>query len=257
MATRFVTSGSVKIVALSGRAIVLKVTTVCDNPKSPYLSYANQEEKTLFWFRADCKLWSCFECAEKHKHTLAARTGVGADKLINSGLLMAHITLTAHRYHRGRERSIANFRANWPKLRKRIQRKEDIFAYAMFAEQHKRDNAMHVHMLATNEQTERWWKQNAVECGLGYQAKVRNLEHGGLAAMYATKYLNKSLDIENWPRSFHRCRFSQNWPPLPESNFVNEVDWRVLMTDAAFNDEAQYWHELGYRITNTRTGETQ
>lgn len=211
--------------------------------------------KTWFWFRADCKLWSCHECAENRRRQFAARTGVGADKLIEQGLRVSHITLTAHRYWRSRDRSIQNFRANWPKLRKRIQRVEMIFAYAMFAEQHKVNSTMHVHVLATQTQKKRWWKDNAAECGLGHQVDVRAVEHGGEAAMYATKYISKSLDVLDWPKSFHRARFSQNWPEGKVSDFQSDVQWHVYLSPAHFDDEMRYWHEQGYKIVNTRTGE--
>lgn len=228
---------------------------MCSNPKSPFLAYANEAEKTWFWFRADCGLWSCWECAQKNKTRLAGRAGQGAQELIDNGLPIDHITITANRYWRGQERSIANFRKNWPKLRKRIQYHIGDFRYAIFAERHPSDNAtMHIHMLCTNIFTTRWWKDNAHSCGLGFQSKVVPVGHGGFAAYYATKYLNKSIDAEGWPKSFHRARFSQNWPEY-KADFKSTADWRVFMSSAHLHDEMRHWLSSGYRIVNTRTGE--
>lgn len=224
---------------------------MCSNPKSPILGYGNGEQKTFFYFRADCKLWTCVECANKERTRVAARAGRGADEFIGDGLPIDHITITANRYWRGQERSIKNFRANWPKLRKRVQYWCGNFNYAVFAEHHKKDDSMHVHMLATNIFTTRWWKDNAAQCGLGFQSKVREVEHGGMAALYATKYISKSLEVEKWPARFHRCRFSANWPKY-KSDFETQVEWRVFVSLAAFNDEMRHWQRQGYRIINTR-----
>ena len=175
--------------------------------------------------------------------------------MIDSGIPIDHITITANGKWRGQERSIANFRKNWPKLRKRVQYHYGDFRYAIFAEQHPSDGkSMHVHMLCSNIFTTRWWKDNAHTCGLGFQSKVRPIEHGGFAAMYATKYLSKSIDTEGWPKGFHRARFSQNWPDYP-TNFQSTADWRVFMSPSHLDDEMRHWLSAGYRIINTKTGE--
>lgn len=227
---------------------------MCSNPKSPILAYANEDQRTLFWFRADCKLWTCEECAGKRKTLVAARAGRGADHWIGLGFEVHHITLTASGHWRGQSRSIENFRRNWPKLRKRAQYAQEEFHYAMFAEHHKTDGSMHCHLVACDRLSNRWWKDNAHSAGLGYQSRVRVVRHGGEAARYAVKYISKSLLVERWPNSFHRFRFSSLWPSYT-TDFISTEDWRVYISDFGFDDECRHWRSQGYRILNTRTGE--
>lgn len=207
----------------------------------------------VYWFRADCKLWGCPECAEKRKTLVGARASRGVERLQRAGLDMYFITLTSHEQVRTHERSIAIWRKAWPKLRRRIVYRNDEFHYALFPEQHK-DGTFHAHLLASNNQVKRWWKDNARKCGLGYIVDVQPCYHGGAAAQYATKYLTKALHIEAWPKGFHRFRFSQRWPDVVSGDETGE-QWTAYLSAAAFDDEMRYWYGLGLKIVNSRTGE--
>lgn len=226
---------------------------MCINPASPLLMRADEAERVAYWFKADCKLWSCEECAQKRKTRVAARAGRGAEYFASVGFPVQFTTLTCHRKVRGLDASIKRWRECWPKLRKRVARACPEFHYAVFPEKHK-DGTMHVHLLETSGLEKRWFKDNCAQIGLGFMADVQGCEHAGRAVSYATKYITKSVNVESWPKSFHRFRYSRQWPDV---NYMEtkDVDWRVFLSLPAFDDEMRYWLKSGFKIVNTRTGE--
>lgn len=226
---------------------------MCDNPKTPYLTYPNDEKGVLYWFKSDCKLWSCLECADKKRTRVSARVSRGVKHWQRLGLHVDFITLTSASTVRQFGRSIAQFRKSWPKLRKKAQYHNEDFHYALFGEQHQKNNTLHVHLVATNTCQRRWWKDAAFRAGLGYIADVRPVDNCAGAAKYATKYLSKSAGVEDWPTSFHRFRFSSRWPAVDNSLSDGE-QWSVFFTDFQLNDELSYFHTKGYKIVNTQTG---
>lgn len=102
--------------------------------------------------------------------------------------------------------------------------------------------------------SERWYKDNCAAIGLGFMADVREMEHPGKVAKYVTKYMSKAIAVTDWPSGFHRFRFSRLWPEVDDMDTV-QVDWRVYLSKAAFDDEMRHFVRLGYRPVNTRTGE--
>lgn len=226
---------------------------MCENPKSPYLLRADEQERRAYWFRADCKLWSCPECAEKRKTRVAARAGRGAEYFAKIGYPVQFTTLTCNRYTRGRDASIQRWRQCWPILRKRVSRKCTEFHYGVFPEQHK-DGTVHIHLLETSTLEERFYKDTCAAIGLGFMADVETLEHAGKAVMYVTKYMAKAIEQTNWPTGFHRFRFSQQWPKDRDIETPPE-EWTPFMSRFAFEDELRHWVRQGYTPVNTRTGE--
>jgi hypothetical protein len=226
---------------------------MCNNPKTPWLCYNNDEEKRLYWFRADCKLWSCEECSQKTKTRVGARAGRGAEYFEKIGFPVQFTTLTCSPKVRDKNASIQRWRTAWPKLRKRIIRKSPEFHYALFPEQHK-TGAVHVHILETSNLSGRWFKDNSAGVGLGYMVDVADISNNAKIVMYVTKYMAKAIEFNHWPKGFHRFRFSQQWPTF-EDNETSQVSWRVYLSLSAFDDEARYWHARGYRLVNTSSGE--
>jgi hypothetical protein len=158
-----------------------------------------------------------------------------------------------HEQVRTLKRSIHVWRDAWPKLRRRLVYRNEEFHYGFFPEQHK-DGTMHGHLLATNNQSERWWKDNARSVGLGYIADVKPCYHGGAASKYATKYLTKAIAVEAWTIGFHRFRFSARWPDVMPRDTA-DIHWLAFLSAHAFDDELRHWHQQGFRIVNDRTGE--
>jgi len=227
---------------------------MCDNPKAPFLTYPNEEEGRLYWFKSDCKLWSCPECSKKNRTRVAARVSRGVEHWNEIGLHVDFITLTSHEKVRGFERSIDVFRDAWPRLRKRIQYRNEDFHYALFGEQHKKNKTLHAHLVATNDLSKRIWKDNSRACGLGYMVDVQPVSNAGAAAGYCTKYLAKSAGIEDWPKKFHRYRLSKRWP-VWDCDLPTGEQWAVFFTEASLDDEVRHWYKQGYKIVNPKTGE--
>ncbi len=228
--------------------------SMCDNPKAPFLTYHNAEEGRLYWFKSDCKMWTCPECAVNKRTRVSARVAYGVSHWQKLGLQVDFITLTSHEKVRQFDHSIAVFRDAWPKLRKRAQYRNEDFHYAMFGEQHKKSSTLNVHLVATNTLSERWWKDSGRACGLGYIADVRPVSQAAGAAGYATKYLSKSAGVENWPTKFHRYRLSKQWPKRADNLPIGE-QWSVFFSLSALNDELRWAFQTGLSIVNTRTGE--
>lgn len=227
---------------------------MCDNPKSPFLTYQNEEEGRLYWFKADCKLWTCPECGIRNRTRVSARVARGVEHWQEIGLNVDFITLTSHEKVRDFARSIAVFRDAWPRLRKRIQYRNKDFHYALFGEQHKKNKTLHVHLVATNDLDTRVWKNHSRSCGLGYMVDVQSVSTAGAAAGYCTKYLAKSAGIDDWPSSFHRYRLSSRWPKW-DIDAETGAAWSVFFNEASLNDELRYWVMQGYRLVNPKTGE--
>lgn len=226
---------------------------MCINPKSPFLMRIDDEEKRAYWFRADCKLWSCPECAEIRKTRVASRAFRGAEYFAKVDFPVQFTTLTCHKNVRSRDASILRWRETWPRLRKRCGRACDEFHYGVFPEQHK-DGTVHVHLLETSGLPERWYKNSCAAIGLGFMAKVKPMQHPGKVAQYVTKYMAKAIAVADWPRGFHRFRYSQKWPGVEDIQ-THDIQWQVFLSAYAFDDEMRHWVRSGYRPVNTRTGD--
>lgn len=88
--------------------------------------------------------------------------------------------------------------------------------YLLVTEKHKKGGRIHAHFLTNAQMNERWYKDNARACGLGYEAKVEPIESDGKAAAYVSKYISKSLGGQPLPRKFRRVRCTQNWTALAQ-----------------------------------------
>lgn len=171
--------------------------------------------------RTRCKKWTCDYCAERNRRVWRARI---INAVTEVGGHWQFLTVTAHENWRGETASLRNIRNNIDRLQKRIMRKvrkTDTGHYVRVLEKHK-DNSVHVHYMLQGKITNKWLKDNARECGLGYQAKVIDMKHGGGAGAYITKYMTK--DIGAFPAHVRRIVVSQGFPRLPEET---EYDWRI------------------------------
>lgn len=145
-------------------------------------------------------------------------------------------TITSHRYNRTLLGGIAAWRKNWPKLLRRLKRKSAGVAYMQIPEQHK-DGAYHVHLLTTATVNERWIKDNAAQCGLGYMDEIEPVRSPGKAAWYVAKYLTKESHLLAWPKYLRRVNLSRNWP-RPEA-LSNNPNWGIERLTA--NRGVQRW----------------
>ena len=101
--------------------------------------------------------------------------------------------------------------------------------YALLPEQHK-DGRLHMHMLIGAAIKKRWLKDNAFASGAGFMADSEPLTSGKRGAYYVSKYVGKSLGVEQWPVKFRRIRTSQKWPEVNFDVGEDEIalDWRLV-----------------------------
>lgn len=209
---------------------------MCKNPDSPYLvGFAKSGNKALV-FKSNCDTWECEECAARKSSQWVARAIIGCQEITSLGMDLKFVTVTTAEWYKNSAQAIASFPAAWNKLYNRLKRRHPELRYLMTVEFGKKTGHMHAHFLTSATQTTRWYKDNARQSGMGYQAKVEEVENEGKAAAYVSKYIGKSLAGMSLPRHFRRVRCSQNWATLRqlENNVASgDFDWVVCNTDTA------------------------
>lgn len=204
----------------AGLTFIEQLTAVscksCPNEKSPILLGTNERLRNALFLRAACGLWSCPVCSARNARKWIARLLEGMN---SPGVpkMWYFVTITAHENWRGDVASLKNIRANWQKLRKRMARSLDgkPMYYAMVYEPHA-DGSFHLHVLTNAPLDERWYKDNARESGMGYQADCSPMKNPGKVAGYVAKYMLKSAEnADRYTKGMRRINVSQNWPKLP------------------------------------------
>lgn len=225
----------------------------CQAPGRPYIVGRNPETKQAIIFRPPCDSWACPYCAEVKSKSWQLNAFKGVTDFQNQGVRLSFVTLTSRGGKgRTRDRSIDSFRLAFPKLARRVKYQQGDFEYIAIPEQHK-NGIVHLHMIATGALSLRWWKDNAFYCGLGYIAHVRDVEHGGAAARYVSKYVGKDFIGVQWPKGYRRVRASQNWPRLEQIGLPEQWDYEVFRDWGALNWEAHYLEDLGYLVKWSET----
>jgi len=199
-------------------------TSECTTPNRPLLKAINHDQKTAILFHPPCKMWSCPVCADLNKRRWIARALHGVQTLLDNNQALNFLTLTSHEKLRGR----ASFTV-WPSAWKKLQSR---YYYAIpsgerfyFAvpERHQ-DGTKHTHAIITGILPERWWKDNARACGMGFMADVQEVITLGVGG-YVGKYIGKTL-AEGWPKRTRRVNTSRSWPSLPEPE--QNPDWKFI-----------------------------
>lgn len=209
-------------------------------------------------FHPRCGSWNCPYCWQINKDEWLQVAVKGTVEILDRGSMLQFVTITGRGYYTPTS-SIYFMRKNWPALRKRIQYHTDKwsdvtkteFSYLLIPERHK-SGVAHWHILvATFEDRNRFWKDNAYECGFGHQAKVRNVENSVQSAGYVTKYLAKDAGQIAWPKGFRRVRTSKNWP-RPIDAIPDQWDYErareLIEVEMAIED----MKALGWKIDDKR-----
>lgn len=186
----------------------------------------------LYLYQPRCKQWSCPECARDNKLFWQARIGYGYDIYINQGVQGWNmLTITSSPKLTNTAQCLYVWPSQWAKLSARIRRRYKNVKYVLMPEQHQ-DGRVHWHMIASNNISTRWLKDNAPYCGLGFEQHAKRISNSSKAIYYVSKYLGKSILIAKWPKYLRRIATSQKWPILPpESDFTQlELDWVYLTT---------------------------
>jgi len=205
----------------------------CTKTNRPYLIGWNETVEQFFIFRPDCKCWNCPACAARLQARWKQRAYLGIKSYIEAGYDFKFVTLTSHE----RLYSFSQTMRVWPHacsmLRKRVQYIYQDWYWVMIPEQHK-NGRLHVHMISSASLGQRWWKDNARACGLGWRAEEAEFKGDASdparASAYAGKYMAKQMTVNAWPRYFHHIRTSQHFPelPEPENNPYADIDWVAL-----------------------------
>jgi len=232
---------------------------VCTGKNRPFMIARNKNHMTAIFFQPRCKLWSCPACAEINAALWAITAYNGVKCLADAGLSLMFTTVTNHE-KLSPEYAYKLWPQQWKKLRQRAVRAAGRFEYLLIPERHA-STKMHVHLLNTGDLTERWWKDNARQCGLGHQDKSIKIDNPRYGAYYTTKYLAKQLTDVQWPRGHRHVRTSQHWPrptqeplldtdfiPVPRDRSVAEMvaGYETIGYDCLIVDHHEAWQVLSY-----------
>jgi len=80
-----------------------------------------------------------------------------------------------------------------------------------------------------------WFTRANFTASLGEQHKISKVATIEGASRYVAKYMFKSALTENWPKGWHRVRYSQNFPKLPDAR----VDECIILLSPSDWHEAQ------------------
>lgn len=237
----------------------------CENFHALAVQPAAIDHKRLF-VRLRCKMWTCAYCAAKNREIWRARL---INHIHKTGGAWTWFTITAHRFARGEQRSLANLRQAWDALMKRMKRKFGNFSYARVYEKHQ-DGSYHIHAIASfnfgdirvrvarkskkRTSYSRWLQKTAWELGIGMYTHAEDAGqesfHSGFIASYITKYIVK-LD-ETTKAEFGRVRHiqtSQNWTRV---NMEGQGTWEFKF-GLYYPDIADVVGQ--YEFVNAATGE--
>jgi len=257
--------------AAGGLVIKEQVGAGCTAKNRPYMVAQDESKGKAIVFRPDCKCWGCKHCAEVNRLKWCYRVKKGVEQYENEGDKFWFVTLTTHREMRSFNKSLAVWRAAWDKLYHRMKRFNNRpMHYVLLPELAPETGRLHAHMIvncsfgAEYERTDkngkdwykcRWMKDNPAECGLGYMNDVRPVNNAGLAAWYVSKYVGKSLGVNEWPEHFRRVRPSVGWP---EQDAVGEdisgLKFVAVMPHRFYQVVNNLW-DNGYNVVNLKTGE--
>jgi len=179
------------------------------------------------------------------------RIGYAIEIYVSRGERFKFVTLTSHESLYTRKQTERVFPLAWGKLYDRLRRKhKGTLIYVSIPERHK-DGRMHAHLITNADIDTRWVKDNARECGFGYQADVQDISDTGQIIAYVIKYMRKSVGKNSWSKGFRRIRTSHKLPKAPANESSGE--WSVMMLKAIYVMLARYAGE-GYELVGADEG---
>jgi len=194
--------------------------------------------------RTRCKMWDCEYCAERNKVAWRKHLILGIEAI---GRLTSwwFVTITAHRKAHKAKTNLSTLknmqsglRRLYFRLRHEQKRKTGKLEYCRVFEHHK-TGKIHAHLIlcavfrSQNGELDkfgndlgmlRWLKDNASECGMGYEVSVKPIIcSNGYSAMrvawYVTKYMTKkSQSFLAFPPHVRRIQCSHSFGALQNAN---------------------------------------
>lgn len=221
----------------------------CFTASRPYLKAADRETKTVYFIRPDCKSWSCKFCAQRRRRLWIHYANFGGHSLLAEGLELSFVTLTSNQHVRSLNEGIRVWRDAWPKLSARWRRKTPGVQYLYVAE-HKKRTHFHVHLITSATLPSKWYKDNAAETGLGYQAEAVAIYDAMECGVYVGKELGKAIAVQGWPPYWRRINTSRKWPKPEEPE--TPYDWAYLGNHASkVYLEAMAYRRRGWEVATT------
>jgi hypothetical protein len=219
---------------------------VCLSRGRPLLKAINHDQKQVVFFRPRCGLWSCPSCAEINASRVVLQAAHGAKLLAEAGAALDFVTITPHERLSPRASRVV-LPSAWSMLRKRFARATTSgHQYFVVPEQHK-SGKWHLHAITAFHLPKRWWKNNARECGFGYQVDVQKIDHLGQVSAYIGKYIGKNLN-DQYTRSLRHVLHSNRWPKLPDIPEPAGWEFLLLKRDQALNEEVARAQGMGYVV---------
>lgn len=203
--------------------------THCPTLGTPYLFSDDNEKKVRRIIKARCKQWTCPYCSEINAIGAYVRILNGLNELQSKGNKLNFVTLTSHEKIRDFEQGYRIWQSAWRRLQERLRRRlknSDSDCQFVYLFEAQKKGAFHVHMLVTGDLQTRWWKDNARECGLGYQAKSEHVNNAGLAASYVVKYIAKNIGLEISVPRLRRINFSRKFPAA--KTLASPDRWQIV-----------------------------
>jgi len=225
----------------------------CTKNNRPYLVGVNENAKQSLLTRPNCKMWNCEKCAAINARLWIARVINGVNRL---GGEWSFLTLTSHRKMR-KLASVKCLRDGWKKFYNRVLAQFDKAAtsiyYCKIWEQHK-DGGFHLHILINVNLGTRWAKDNASQCGLGSQAKWKEISNAGKVAGYMAKYSLKNAWLAQnniqWPKGLRRIETSHKWPILQKKEQDSAWGWIIHATRTGQLISANEFYRRGFDIVD-------
>jgi len=220
----------------------------CIKPHRPYIVASHKDWLTGYVFRPRCGSWACPYCADLNRDEYAWRAIWGARHLSPHLPPLQFVTVT-HRGYVSNAKAIIIFRLSWPKLIRRITYAQDQKPEYMLVPEHHKSGKMHAHFIITAvPHSQHWYHDQAFFSGLGYMARVKEVESPEKAGWYIHKELTKQLEGKKWPKEFRRVRLSRGWP-LPEKHeYADQWEFEVCRDEGQKNWQVALLRDLGYAI---------
>jgi hypothetical protein len=222
----------------------------CQKINRPYLTGISEIEKKIILMRPSCKCWNCPTCAARNARRWIARiiNHVNHSDTENGWFMF---TLTAHEKWRGDYASVKNLRQGWKKLYNRMRYTFGVSQYCKVWEMHA-DKTFHLHGLIDSVIAERWLKDNARQCGMGYQVDMHYVDNAGQVAGYIAKYFLKSeAEISanrQYPPNLRRIEVSRGWAGLLDLQADSDLNWLITKTRDGQLLLASSFECLGYIV---------
>jgi hypothetical protein len=197
-----------------------------------------------------CKSWDCPYCAKIKADGYKERM-----KKLFDGRPLFLYTLT-YFHNKPPEEVWKNYSVAWNRIRTAINKKYGSFAYVRVLESHTVSPYPHLHVIADVHVPERWFGQELLSAGFGYQADMKPITSVG-AVFYVSKYLTKGWSNEQSKNIRKDLRLRIISFGGFDSSRVNTGElWNIVARDSDFNtvtesiDNSAQW-SFGVKATKT------